>query len=132
MGVYERKLPKMATWAPMDTATSSTTGKRLSAQRLWLVLCLAMLSTFSADARIISGRGYSDTIVFSSNAGAAEYVGNQLGRVCEGGRVQRPTFLQTEGHRRRREYFSFQRGRYLGGWSKLGRANWSAGERSRY
>ena len=46
-------LPKMATWAPMDTS------KTLSAQRLWMVLCLAMASTFSVDARIISGRGYS-------------------------------------------------------------------------
>ena len=46
-------LPKMATWAPMDTS------KTLSAQRLWLVLCLAISSTSSADARIISGRGYS-------------------------------------------------------------------------
>merc|ERR1712007_60474 len=94
MGVYERMLPKMATWAPMDTS------KTLSAQRLWMVLCLAMASTFSVDARIISGRGYSDTIVFSSTAGAAEYQGTSLGEFVRVGDYNgRPFYKQrdTEG-----------------------------------
>ena len=49
----------MATWAQNEMATLSTTGKRLLVQRLWLVFCLVMPSTFSADAMSIGRGGYS-------------------------------------------------------------------------
>jgi len=37
------------TWAQQNTAAPSATGKRLSAQRLWLVVSLTMSSTVTAD-----------------------------------------------------------------------------------
>merc|ERR1711963_26993 len=100
MGVYERNLPKMATWAQNEMATLSTTGKRLFVQRLWMGFCLVMSSTFSADAMSIGRGGYSDTIVFSSNAGAAKYVGGTLGEFVRTGELNgRPYYKQrdTEG-----------------------------------
>ena len=55
--VYQRKPQKMAaeTWAQKNTGAGSANGKKLSAQRLWLVLCLAIMSsTVSADAKGIN------------------------------------------------------------------------------
>ena len=55
--VYQRKPQKMAaeTWAQKNTGAGSANGKKLSAQRLWLVLCLTIMSsTVSADAKGIN------------------------------------------------------------------------------
>ena len=55
--VYQCKPQKMAaeTWAQKKTEAGSANGKKLPPQRLWLVLCLAIISsTVSADAKGIN------------------------------------------------------------------------------
>ena len=47
--------PKMATWTPKNTAASSATGKRLSTQRFFLVVRVAMSSSATAAAKSING-----------------------------------------------------------------------------